>query len=154
MATSNILLLQKVNNLGYEGDVVTVRAGYARNYLLPQGFAVPVNRANKKQIEALQIRRQARELKELEEAKLLADQLRALEVVFEVKTGEHGKMFGAVTSSDLAKKFKELGFEVDRRKIHLEAVKYVGRTKASIKLHPEVTVEFGFEVVAEPTPVV
>ena len=151
MATSEILLLQKVDHLGYEGDVVNVRAGYARNFLLPRSLAIPVTRANKKQIDALLIRRKEREVKELQEAKEFAVKIRELSISFTVKTGENGKMFGAVTAADLAKKFTEQGFSIDRRKIALEPVKHVGRSMAKIRLHPEVTVDFEFEVSAEPT---
>jgi large subunit ribosomal protein L9 len=152
MATADILLLQKIEHLGYEGDEVTVRAGYARNYLLPKGFAIPVTRSNRRQIDALRARRVAREAKELQEAKELAEQIRTLVVTFPVRTGDRGKMFGAVTAADLARKFTEAGLTIDRRKIHLEPIKHVGSGTARIKLHHEVVIDFPFEVHSEGAP--
>ncbi|MDR0418450.1 MAG: 50S ribosomal protein L9 [Puniceicoccales bacterium] len=149
MATADILLLQKVDHLGYEGDEVTVRAGYARNYLLPKRLAIPVTRSNRKQIDALRIRRAEREAKELQEAKELAEKIRVLIITFSVKTGERGKMFGAVTANDLVHKFAEHGIAVDRKKIHLDPVKHIGQCTAKIKLHREITIDFVFDVVSE-----
>jgi large subunit ribosomal protein L9 len=149
MATANILLLQKVDHLGYEGDEVTVRAGYARNYLLPKRLAIPITRSNRKQIDALRVRRAEREVKELQEAKELAGKVRDLVMTFPVKTGDRGKMFGAVTAADLARKFTEAGVMIDRRQIHLDPVKYVGQCTAKIKLHRDITVDFIFDVIAE-----
>jgi large subunit ribosomal protein L9 len=149
MATADILLLQKIDHLGYEGDVVTVRAGYARNYLLPKRFAIPVTRSNRKQIDALRIRRTEREVKELQEAKELAEKIKTLEISFSVKTGERGKMFGAVTAADLARKFSEHGITIDRKKIHLDPVKHIGQCTAKIKLHQEITIDFIFDVASE-----
>ncbi|MDR0590924.1 MAG: 50S ribosomal protein L9 [Puniceicoccales bacterium] len=150
MATADILLLQKVEHLGYEGDVVTVRAGYARNYLLPQKLAISVTRSNRKQIEALGMRRRTREEKELREAETLAEQIRALSLTFSVKVGERGKMFGAITVNDLAHKIAEHGIAIDRKKIHLEQpIKTLGQSSAKIKLHHSITVDLQFAVVAE-----
>jgi large subunit ribosomal protein L9 len=129
--------------------MVTVRAGYARNYLLPKNFAVPVTRANRKQIDALRVRRAEREVKELREAKELAEKLRTLLITFSVKTGGRGKMFGAVTAADLARKITESGIVIDRKKIHLDPVKHVGQCTAKIKLHHEVAIDFPFDVIAE-----
>ena len=149
MATSEILLLKKVDHLGYEGDVVRVRAGYARNFLLPQALAIPVTRANKKQIDALLIRRKEREAKELQEAKELAEKVRSLALSFTAKIGENGKMFGAITSTDVAKKMSELGFVIDRRKIIMEPAKHIGRATAKVRLHSEVVVDIEFDIAAE-----
>jgi large subunit ribosomal protein L9 len=149
MATADILLLQKVDHLGYEGDEVTVRAGYARNYLLPKRFAIPITRSNRKQIDALRIRRGEREAKELQEAKELAEKIRTLAIAFSVKTGDRGKMFGAITAADLARKFVENGIAIDRKKIHFDPVKHTGQCMAKIKLHHEITIDFIFDVIAE-----
>jgi large subunit ribosomal protein L9 len=149
MATADILLLQKVDHLGYEGDEVTVRAGYARNYLLPKRLAIPITRSNRKQIDALRVRRAEREVKELQEAKELAEKIRTLAVSFSVKTGERGKMFGAVTVADLVRKFTEHDIVVDRKKIHLDPVKHTGQFTAKLKLHHDVIIDFTFDVVSE-----
>ena len=149
MATANILLLQKVENLGYEGETVSVRAGYARNFLLPRKLAIPVTYANKKQVEALLKRRVEREQKELELARELAQNLSNLVISIAVKTGENGKLFGTVTSAHLSDKLSEHGFKVERKKIHLETIKTIGKHVAKIKLHNDVVVDFAFEVVSE-----
>ena len=150
MATSKVLLVKPLANLGGEGEQVTVKAGYARNFLLPQKIAIPVNKANKKQIEALLKAREIREAKELENAQAVAKALENMSIAFAVKTGEGGKMFGSVTTADLAAKIAENGVEVSKKSIHLDApVKELGKHKASIKLHNSVKVEFDFEVVSE-----
>jgi large subunit ribosomal protein L9 len=149
MATAEILLLEKIDGLGAEGSKVTVRAGYARNFLLPRKKAIPVTHANRRQIEALLKRREAREKDELTEAKNLREQLLALSIVFSVKTGAKGKMFGAITHADLLERLHEAGFEIDRKKLHMDSVKELGRHQAEVRLHPEVVVELPFEIVSE-----
>ncbi|MDR2430173.1 MAG: 50S ribosomal protein L9 [Puniceicoccales bacterium] len=151
MALTEILLLKPVENLGAEGDQVKVRAGYARNCLLPQGIALPVSRANRRHIEALQKARVVREARELESAQSLATALAAVSLVFPVKTGEGGKMFGAVTTADIAAKLAAQDLDIDRKRIHLPhgSVKGLGKHTAHIKLHSTLTHEFEFEVVSE-----
>jgi large subunit ribosomal protein L9 len=150
MATTDVLLLQPVEGLGGEGDEVTVRAGYARNYLLPKGFAAPMNEANRKRIDSLRKRRAEREAAELNGAQELAKQLEAVSVAFAVKTGEGGKMFGAITAADLHEKLTEAGVQIDKKKIHLYTpVKTLGSHSTKIKLHPEVSVELSFDIVSE-----
>ncbi|MGF1448666.1 MAG: 50S ribosomal protein L9 [Opitutales bacterium] len=149
MATTEILLLQPVDGLGAEGDQVKVRAGFARNYLLPQKIALPINRANRKQIEALRKARSEREIREKSDAEAVAARLNALSVAFAVKTGEGGKLFGSVTQLDLHKRLEEEGLKIERKKIHLDAIKELGRHAAEIKLHPEVVVKLEFDVVSE-----
>jgi large subunit ribosomal protein L9 len=150
MANTEILLLKPVDGLGGEGDQVKVRAGYARNYLLPQGYAAPLTLANRKRVEALKKRRAEREATELSLAQELAAKLTKVSVAFAVKTGEGGKMFGAITSADLHAKLAEAGIEIDRRRIHLHTpVKTLGRHEVKVKLHAEVSVELAFDVVSE-----
>lgn len=150
MATSKVLLVKPLATLGGEGEQVTVKAGYARNFLFPQKIAVPVNKANKKQIEALLKAREIREAKELENAQSVANALNAMTIAFAVKTGEGGKMFGSVTAADLVAKIAENGIELPKKAVHLEnPVKELGKHTAQIKLHNSVKVEFGFEVVSE-----
>ena len=150
MASSEILLVQPVENLGAEGDQVSVKAGYARNFLLPKGLAVPVTRANRKQIEALKARRAEREAKNLEDAKAQAERLSATGLAFAVKTGDSGKMFGAITAANIHEKIVEAGFEIDRKKILLEnPVKELGQHSVKVKLHPEVEAEVKFDIVSE-----
>lgn len=150
MANTEILLLKPVDGLGGEGDQVKVRAGYARNYLLPQGYAAPLTLANRKRVEALKKRRAEREATELSRAQDIAAQLAKVSVAFAVKTGEGGKMFGAVTAADLHAKLIEAGVEIDRRRIHLHTpVKTLGRHEVKIKLHADVSVDLAFDVVSE-----
>jgi large subunit ribosomal protein L9 len=151
MALTEVLLLKPVENLGAEGDQVKVRAGFARNFLLPQNVALPVNRANRKHIESLKKARAAREAKELDVAQGVVAQLAAVNLVFAVKTGEGGKMFGAVTVSEIIAKLAEQGVEIEKKKVHLPhgSVKGLGKHVAHIKLHADVTHELEFEVVSE-----
>ena len=150
MANTEVLLLKPVDGLGGEGDQVKVRAGYARNYLLPQGYATPMTLANRKRVEALRKRRAEREASELNGAQDLAKQLEKLSIAFAVKTGEGGKMFGAVTAADLHDKITEAGITIDRKKIHLHTpVKTLGKHSTKIKLHADVSVEISFDVVSE-----
>ena len=150
MAHSDILLLKPVDGLGGEGDQVKVRAGYARNFLLPHKFAVPVTRANRRQIDALKQRRAAREAHELAGAQELAKKLEKTSLAFAVKTGEGGKMFGAITVNDLHDKLAAAGFALEKKRIHLfTSVKTLGQHTVKIKLHADITVELAFDVVSE-----
>lgn len=152
MALSEVLLKKPVAGLGAEGDQVKVRAGYARNFLLPQGIAVPVTQANRKQIEALKKARAIREAKELDEAKAKAATLEGIELSFAVKTGEGGKLFGSISTADIAAKLaSEKGVEIARKQIHLPhgPIKLLGKHTASIKLHADVSVDISIEIVSE-----
>ena len=150
MATSKVLLVKPLENLGGEGEQVSVKAGYARNFLFPQKIAIPVTKANKKQIEALQKAREIREAKELENAQAVAKALEGMTIAFAVKTGEGGKMFGSITAADIAAKIAENGIELPKKAIHLDhPVKELGKHTAQVKLHNSVKVDFSFEVVSE-----
>jgi large subunit ribosomal protein L9 len=127
-----------------------VRAGYARNYLLPRGFAAPVTVANRKQVDALKRRRAERESLELNGAQELAKKLEKTSFAFAVKTGEGGKMFGAITGSDVHDKLTAAGFSIDKKRILLHTpVKTLGKHTVKVKLHADVTVELAFDVVSE-----
>jgi large subunit ribosomal protein L9 len=150
MAYREVLLVKPVEGLGGEGDQVKVRAGYARNYLLTRKIAVPLTGANRKQVEALKKRRAEREQNELNGAQELARKLEKTSLAFAVKTGEGGKMFGAITSQDLHDKLAASGLELDKRKIQLfTPVKTLGKHTVKIKLHADVSVELPFDVVSE-----
>src|SRR5438552_2867015 len=136
MAYNEVLLVKPVEGLGGEGDQVKVRAGYARNYLLPRQIAVPVTLANRKQIESLKKRRAEREATELSGAQELAKKLEKTSLAFAVKTGEGGKMFGAVTTNDIHDKLVAAGITLDKKRIHLHTpVKTLGKHDVKIKLH-------------------
>lgn len=150
MATSEVLLIVPVEGLGAEGDQVKVKAGFARNYLLPTKKAIPVNRSNRKQIEALKVRRAVREAKNLEDAKAQAAKLSETQFGIAVKTGDSGRMFGAVTSIHIHEKLLAAGFEIDRKKIHLEQpIKELGQHVFTVKIHADVEVELKIDVVSE-----
>lgn len=150
MAHSDILLLKPVEGLGGEGDQVRVRAGYARNFLLPRRIAIPLTAANRKQVEALRKAREAREASELEGAQALAEEITRSRVAIAVKTGEAGRMFGAVTAADLHAKLEESGISLDRKRVQLHTpVKTLGQHTTNIRLHPEVVAELTFDVVSE-----
>ncbi|MEM1059478.1 MAG: 50S ribosomal protein L9 [Verrucomicrobiota bacterium] len=120
MAQVEVILTKKIEGLGAEADVVAVRPGYARNYLIPQKFAAPATAASKKQIEDLRRKRAEREAEELNEAQELATKLSKLILTFTLKAGAgQDKVFGAVTSQDIANEVAAKGFEIDRRKIDL-----------------------------------
>ncbi len=150
MAHTEVLLVKPVDGLGGEGDQVKVRAGYARNFLLPRKIAVPLNASNKKHVEALKKRRAGREQSELDLANELGKKLEKTSLAFAVKTGEGGKMFGAITAQDVHDKLVAAGVEIDKKKIHLfTPVKTLGKHTVKIKLHADVSVELGFDVVSE-----
>jgi len=150
MATTQVLLVKPVEHLGGEGDEVKVKSGYARNYLLPQRLAVPVNVSNRKQIEALRRARDLREKKDLESAHETAAKITRAHVAIAVKTGEGGRMFGAVTAADLQSRLLEEGVEIDRKQIGIyNPIKTLGRHTTRIKLHPEVAIDFEFDIVSE-----
>lgn len=151
MAYTEVLLIKPVDGLGAEGEQVRVRAGYARNFLFLQGIALPVNRANTKYIEALKKARTVREARDLEVANALAAKLAAVKLTFAVKTGEGGKMFGAISTAEIASKLAEHGIELERKRIHLGQgpVKLLGKHVSTIRLHANVTVEQEFEVISE-----
>lgn len=149
MATTAILLLQHVEGLGGEGDEVKVRAGYARNFLLPNKVAIPVTRANRKQVEALKAARGKREREELDQAQTIAQKLADVRLAFAVKSGEGGRIFGSVTAQDIQQKLEEQGIVVERKKIHSTPAKALGTHSASIRLHADISVDIEFEVVSE-----
>jgi large subunit ribosomal protein L9 len=150
MAHHEVLLLKPVDGLGAEGDQVKVRAGYARNYLLPQKFAVALTQANRKRVEALKKRRSEREVSELSGAQALADKISKVALAFAVKTGEGGKLFGAITAADIHQKLVDSGIDIEKKKIHLHTpVKALGKHEVKIKLHADVSVDVSFDVVSE-----
>ncbi|MBO6102521.1 MAG: 50S ribosomal protein L9 [Opitutales bacterium] len=149
MAHTEVLLVKPVERLGGEGEQVSVKAGYARNFLFPQKYAIPVNKANKKQIEALIKAREIREANEKAEAEKIAARLAELSIAIAVKTGEGGKMFGSVTAADLIARIAEEGVELNKKQVQLAAVKELGKHTAAIKLHKDIKVDLNFEVVSE-----
>jgi large subunit ribosomal protein L9 len=148
MPSTEIILTENIPGLGAEADVVKVRRGYARNYLLPQGKAYEVTKQTLRQLDNLKAKRAAREATELNEAEDLARRIGKLRITFTLETGESGKAFGSITAQDLVKRLKnELGNEIDRHRLVLEhPIKTTGEHEVPIKLHHDVTAKFVFQV--------
>jgi large subunit ribosomal protein L9 len=140
MPKTEVILTHNVIGLGAESDHVKVAAGFARNYLFPQGFAIPLTSANKRQIEALKKRRVDREAKELHTMNELASTLSKLTLVLKVKTGEDGKMFGSITAGTIADELHhQYDAHLDKRKIHLQhPIKTLGEHEVPLHLHHDV----------------
>jgi large subunit ribosomal protein L9 len=148
MPSTEIILTENIPGLGAEADVVKVRRGYARNYLLPHGKAYEVTKQSLRQLDNLKAKRAAREAAELNEAEDLARRIGKLRVAFTLETGESGKAFGSVTAQDLVKRLKnEIGVEIDRHRLALEhPLKTTGEHEVPIKLHHDVTAKFVFQI--------
>ncbi len=140
MAKMQVILMSNVVGLGAEGDKVEVAAGYARNYLIPEGLAIPATEANERRIEALKRKRAEREAREYSTMQELARSLEKLVCVIKVKTGEDGKMFGAVTAGMIADELKnQFDIVLDKKKIYLEQpIKALGDYQVELHLHPEI----------------
>ena len=140
MAKTEVILTHNIVGLGGESDQVKVAAGYARNYLFPQGFAVPLNGSNKRRIEALKQRRAEREAHEFNTMSELSKSISKLLAVIQVKTGDDGKLFGTVTAGMIADELKhQFDITLDKKKIHLEhPIKTLGEHEVELRLHAEV----------------
>jgi large subunit ribosomal protein L9 len=145
-----VILTQDMQGLGYKNDVITVKAGYGRNYLIPQGFAILANSSNRKMIEE-NVRQAAHKAEKLKnDAEVVAEEIGDLVLEIGAKVGESGKIFGAITTLQVSDALKEKGFEIDRKKISFNSkVKEVGDYVVTIDLHKEVKKEVPFKVVAE-----
>ena len=148
MPTTEVILTDNVPGVGAEADVVKVRRGYARNYLLPRGKAYEVTPAALRQLDTLKKKRAEREGRELNEAEELARKIGKARLTFTLATGESGKAFGSITTQDIVNRMKnELGLDIDRHKVVLERpIKDTGEHEVAIKLHHDVTAQFKFEV--------
>lgn len=141
MANAQVILREKIEGLGAEADVVKVRAGYARNYLVPQGKAFEATRANLRHVENLKAARAQREAEELEQAKALGAKIAKLRPKFTLEVGQGGRAFGSVTSLDIHKELEAAGIVIDRHAIELEKpVKKSGKTDVTVRVHPDVSV--------------
>ena len=146
-----VILKGDMSNLGSAGDVVEVKPGYGRNYLIPQGLAYPASAANVRRIEEERKRDEERSRRDYLEARRRASQLEGKSLTFQERAsdGEDGKLFGSVTNGDIADRLNDLGldFEIDRRWVHLEdPIKQIGEFQVPVRLHTEVTVEIEVRV--------
>ena len=144
-----IILLTDIANLGHKDDIVDVKQGYGRNYLIPQGYAILATPSARKVVAENLRQRAHKEAKLKAEAEELAAKLAEVKLTIGAKTSSTGKIFGSVNSIMISESLKEKGFDIDRKKIVLKDVKEVGTYTALIKLHREVKVDVEFEVVSE-----
>lgn len=145
-----VILKQDVKGQGKKGEVADVSEGYARNYLLKKDLAVEASKGNLRDLEATQKKQKEREQEELERAKKFKEQLEKTDVELTAKAGEGGRLFGAVSTKQIAEKLKSMNMKVDKRKIEIDQpIRSLGYTKVPIKIHPEVTAVVNVHVTEE-----
>lgn len=150
MANAQVILKEKIEGLGAEADVVKVRAGYARNFLIPQGKAYEASRSNLRHVEALKAARAKREADELLGYQEIATKISKLKLKFTLSTGQGGKAFGSVTSMDIHKELEAQGVQIDRHAIELDKpIKKSGKSDVTVKLHPQVSCTVSVSVDAD-----
>lgn len=143
-----VILLQEVKKLGDRGDVKEVSNGYARNFLIPKGLAMEATPKALKDLETQKKTLERKEQDEKEKMEALAEKLKGVQAALKARVGEGGKLFGSVTSKDIAQNLQEQGYNVDRRKIDLgEPIRGLGSYTVTLKLHPEISAEI--EVIVE-----
>ena len=149
MTAMRLILTAEVTGLGSSGDVVEVKGGFGRNYLLPRGLAIVATRGAEKQIDALRRARKSREAHTLEDSKALAASLRSLTVTLPARAGEGGRLFGRITTADVVAAVSAAGGpELDRRRVELPTnIKTTGQHTVTVRVHPEVSTELTVEVV-------
>lgn len=142
-----LILTQDVPGLGVSGDVVEVKDGYGRNYLLPRGFATAWTKGGARQVDQMKAARRAREIASIDEARALRDRLQSETIVVRMRAGDTGRLFGAVGAADVANALAETGVTVDRRRVHTgNHIKTVGDYKVSVQLHDDVVAEVTLQV--------
>lgn len=151
MAAAEVILKEKIEGLGVEADIVSVRRGHAMNYLIPQGKAYEATRANKRHLESLQASRAQREAEELNDAEQQATKLRKIKITLPLSVGQGGKAFGSITINDLLQAITDrTKLELDRRQILLEnPIKSLGEYDITVQVHPDIEVVIPLKVKAE-----
>ena len=146
----DVILKQDIKGLGYKNDTVSVKPGYGRNYLIPQGFAIIANNSNRKHIDE-NIRQAAHKAEKLrKDAEDVAKKIGNLTIELKTKAGESGKIFGSITANQVAEALKDRGYDIDRRKISFnQDIKELGEYTATLDLHRDVQHEIGIKVVAD-----
>ncbi len=147
----NIILKQDMTNLGHKDDIISVKDGYARNYLIPQGYAINAT-AQAKKVHAEILRQRAHKEEQLKEAALkMSEKLKKVSLSIGAKTSTKGKIFGSVNTIQIAEALTEKGFEVERKNISIkdDLIKEIGSYSATVKLHKEVLVDIPFEIISE-----
>ena len=147
---AKLILTHEVTGLGAPGDVVEVKDGYARNFLVPRGLATAWSKGAEKQVTSIRKARKAREIETLDEAKAIRDALQSKPVVVHAKSGDSGRLFGAITTTEIADAVKAAGApEVDKRKVEVgQPIKALGDYTVQVRLHPEVTAKIDVKVVS------
>ena len=147
----NVILKQDMPNLGHRDDIVTVKDGYARNYLIPKGYAINATAQNRKVHEEILRQRAHKEAQLKEAAMQQAEELKKVSLTIGAKTSTKGKIFGSVNTIQIAEALIEKGFEVERKNISIkdDLIKEIGSYSATVKLHKEVLVDIPFEIVSE-----
>lgn len=150
MATTTVLLREDIDTLGGRGEIVKVKAGYARNYLIPQKLATLATKGNVKQVETERAALLKKAATEKSTAEAQAEQIKAVSLSFERKSGEHGILYGSVTTMDIADALQAKGYEIDRRRLTLnDTIKELGDYTVKVKLHRDVTIDLPVEVLGE-----
>ncbi|HYW06481.1 MAG TPA: 50S ribosomal protein L9 [Longimicrobium sp.] len=145
-----VILRERLENLGQPGDLVDVKSGYARNYLIPKGFAYEATAGNVKRIESERAGAAKRDAATLNEARQRAASIEGVSLTFNARAGQEGKLFGSITAGDIADKLAEQGITIDRRQIDLdEPIKALGVTSVPVRLHAEVRPELKVWVIQE-----
>jgi large subunit ribosomal protein L9 len=145
-----VILRERIEKLGEAGEIVDVKPGYGRNYLIPRGLAYEATAANKRRLEAEGARHAAREAETLGDAKQRAASIEGISLTFHARAGQEGKLFGSITSADIAEKLAEQGVTVDRRQIELdEPIKALGVTSVPVRIHSQVRPEVKVWVIQE-----
>ena len=145
-----VVMIKDMDDLGFEGDILNVANGYARNYLIPKGIALEASNKNIKMMESKKKKIEIKRLKAREDAEKVKEQLDGITITFKHKVGEEGKLYGSVTSMDIANDLETKGIIIDRKKIVLESpIKQLGEFEAKVKIYPEVTGVIKVNVVSE-----
>lgn len=147
----NVILKQDMPNLGHKDDIISVKDGYARNYLIPKGYAINATAQNKKVHEEILRQRAHKEAQLKEAAAQMAEELKKVSLTIGAKTSTKGKIFGSVNTIQIAEALIEKGFDVERKNISIkdDLIKEIGSYSATVKLHKEVLVDIPFEIVSE-----
>ncbi|HEX6911478.1 MAG TPA: 50S ribosomal protein L9 [Longimicrobium sp.] len=144
-----VILRDRIENLGNAGDVVEVKPGYGRNYLIPKGLAYEATQANVRRLEAERAAQGRKDAETLNAARQQASSIEGVSLTFHARAGQEGKLFGSITSADIAEKLAEQGITIDRRSIELdEPIKSLGVHSVPVRLHPQVRPEFKVWVIA------
>ena len=145
-----IILRKDVDGVGLEGDIVDVAKGYARNYLIPKGVAVEASPQSIKELESQQKKIEIRKSKARDDAEKLKEKIEGTAITFSVKAGEEGKLYGSITTMDIASELEKQGIDIDRKKIIVDKpIKSLGEVEIPVKIYPEVTASLKIVVVAE-----